>query len=876
MEKFEREIKIIEESGLFDREWYLDEYPDVKEIGMDPVEHYLWVGAKLGRDPYPDFITSSYLSRNPDIEPGNLNPLVHYLYTTGKVISESEPRRMRTPEPAFDTEFYLAAYPDIAEAGIDPWEHYLRVGRGEGRLGHAPIPSIYGDIASFDRNHPTILIVSHDASRTGAPILTLNLVQHFKKQHNVIVLLLGRGELVRDFQSSADIVIGPIEQGLIPHIFMATLYKPLKDAKLAYAIVNSIESRAVLPLLAELFIPTICLIHEFASYTRPRHAMSDAVLWASQVVFSANIVAENARGECPALDDYPMEILPQGRTERPTPEDREAEKAKVGDLVRPASLAPETVVILGVGSVHIRKGVDLFLACAARVRELSPRYPFRFVWAGHGFDPDHDTAYSVYLQDQLIRSGVEKQVTFVGELANMELVYTLSDILFLSSRLDPLPNGAIDAMHFELPVICFDRTTGIAEALMNSGLGENCVAPYLDIEGAAQRIVRLIDDRDTRLRIGRKTKVLGTEIFDMATYVVSLEELAESTRVAQEQERRDCRIIKEAKAIRMDFFSHPDYPRMSYAQIARGFVRSWATGVYPRKPFPGFHPGVYEDAFGLREKHRDPLAHFIEAGCPAGPWISEVITPSQVEVGKSPSIKAALHIHAYYPDLVPEILKRLKGQDLDVDLLISVSSSVAAERMDTLVRQFNLPLISLDMVPNRGRDIGPLLTQYRELLQEKYDLICHVHTKKTVDVKDPETGRIWFRFLVENLIGGRYPMASGIVRKMSEDVGLGLVFPDDPNIIGWSENKPEAEKLAERLDIVDLPDTFSFPVGTMFWARVRALLPLFELALSWEDYPDEPLPYDGTVLHAIERLLPFVAHKQGFRLGLTNVPNLTR
>ncbi|MBS0193643.1 MAG: hypothetical protein JSR34_05295 [Proteobacteria bacterium] len=62
----------------------------------------------------------------------------------------------------------------------------------------------------------------------------------------------------------------------------------------------------------------------------------------------------------------------------------------------------------------------------------------------------------------------------------------------------------------------------------------------------------------------------------------------------------------------------------------------------------------------------------------------------------------------------------------------------------------------------------------------------------------------------------------------------------------------------------------------MFWARTDALRPLFDLALDWSDYPSEPLPYDGSLLHALERLLPFVAAARGLRCALTNVPGVTR
>lgn len=43
--------KAIVESGQFDAKWYASHYRDVTLLGMDPTEHYLWIGHKLGRFP---------------------------------------------------------------------------------------------------------------------------------------------------------------------------------------------------------------------------------------------------------------------------------------------------------------------------------------------------------------------------------------------------------------------------------------------------------------------------------------------------------------------------------------------------------------------------------------------------------------------------------------------------------------------------------------------------------------------------------------------------------------------------------------------------------------------------------------------------------
>ncbi len=51
----------VRDSGLFDPEWYLSRYPDVATSGVDPIRHYLAVGAALGHDPGPLFETDLYV-----------------------------------------------------------------------------------------------------------------------------------------------------------------------------------------------------------------------------------------------------------------------------------------------------------------------------------------------------------------------------------------------------------------------------------------------------------------------------------------------------------------------------------------------------------------------------------------------------------------------------------------------------------------------------------------------------------------------------------------------------------------------------------------------------------------------------------------------
>ena len=62
------------------------------------------------------------------------------------------------------------------------------------------------------------------------------------------------------------------------------------------------------------------------------------------------------------------------------------------------------------------------------------------------------------------------------------------------------------------------------------------------------------------------------------------------------------------------------------------------------------------------------------------------------------------------------------------------------------------------------------------------------------------------------------------------------------------------------------------PLGTMFWFRPAALKPLYAKDWNYEDFPPEPNKIDGTLLHAIERIYPFVAQEAGYypAIGMTD------
>lgn len=73
------DVELVRASKWFDAEWYVTEYPDVANAGIDPAEHYLRHGAPERRDPGPMFNTDAYLRDHPELVDSGINPLLHFL-----------------------------------------------------------------------------------------------------------------------------------------------------------------------------------------------------------------------------------------------------------------------------------------------------------------------------------------------------------------------------------------------------------------------------------------------------------------------------------------------------------------------------------------------------------------------------------------------------------------------------------------------------------------------------------------------------------------------------------------------------------------------------------------------------------------------------
>ena len=78
-ETLARQIADVVKSGAFCTDFYMKKYPECIYSGLDPLQHYFFIGKDKGYDPSPDFSTIYYLQNNPDVSGSCYNPFWHYL-----------------------------------------------------------------------------------------------------------------------------------------------------------------------------------------------------------------------------------------------------------------------------------------------------------------------------------------------------------------------------------------------------------------------------------------------------------------------------------------------------------------------------------------------------------------------------------------------------------------------------------------------------------------------------------------------------------------------------------------------------------------------------------------------------------------------------
>lgn len=312
---------------------------------------------------------------------------------------------------------------------------------------------------------PRILFVSHEATRTGAPQIILNLLKHFRLNCEIEceTILHEGGPLLDEFACYSEIHPLDLPRRRTPELRkrVRSIVDGKRKSLPIAAICNSMESRFIVEQLGQLGVPVISLVHELpCSYSESDYQI--IFEHADKIVFPVKTVRDSTHRRFPIPFGKDL-VLPQGLLDPDFGRDLDPIAARQ-QIREELSLPTDAFVVLGCGSLDLRKGIDHFANTAIAVsRRDGSETPIHFVWVGDGPRWSHSPWH--YVQVDLRQSNCASNVHFIGEREDVAPWFVGSDLFLLSSRVDPFPCVVHEAMASRLPVIAFEGSGGATDAL---------------------------------------------------------------------------------------------------------------------------------------------------------------------------------------------------------------------------------------------------------------------------------------------------------------------------------------------------------------------------------------------------------------------------
>ncbi|MCD7992607.1 MAG: rhamnan synthesis F family protein, partial [Clostridia bacterium] len=229
-------------------------------------------------------------------------------------------------------------------------------------------------------------------------------------------------------------------------------------------------------------------------------------------------------------------------------------------------------------------------------------------------------------------------------------------------------------------------------------------------------------------------------------------------------------------------------------------------------------------------------------------------------------------VYMFYEDLLNQCYLYIEQIPKYIDVYFVTSNPEIALKVKRYISQTKKINYKVLVKENRGRDIAALLVTCHDFIME-YEYLCFVHDKKSLQMGNDNDGCKFMELIWKNLIGST-GLIDNILQYLENNRNVGLLVPPIPywgNYIGvfinpWTCNYDNVINLGDQLELKKSVcyEKEYVTMGGAFWCRTDALRPLFEYKWKLEDFCQEPMAADGTISHAIERILGFVALNNGY------------
>ncbi len=234
-----------------------------------------------------------------------------------------------------------------------------------------------------------------------------------------------------------------------------------------------------------------------------------------------------------------------------------------------------------------------------------------------------------------------------------------------------------------------------------------------------------------------------------------------------------------------------------------------------------------------------------------------------IRIKRSESTKIAVVIHLYYPDSWSLFAKSIARIDDKFDLFITLPSK-NAHFAKNIIKDFENAQVII--VPNHGRDVLPFLIVLKVIRKLGYVYVLKLHSKKSTHRTD---GSRWLETMVNDLLPTNPEIMKQMLRSL-EYKDTGIIGPNNQYLnlsVNFEANGRHMTKILTKIYSREVANQvlqtnrldYGFFAGTMFWARLDALKPILDQSFEATDFESESGQIDGTMSHALERVLSLVS-----------------
>jgi glycosyltransferase involved in cell wall biosynthesis len=361
-----------------------------------------------------------------------------------------------------------------------------------------------------------ILVVAHDAARAGSQLYLLQLMRELASRPDLELQLwlFDGGELESSFAELAVIThLTQTSRGVVP---AATIKKALDslDPLPDMALCNTALTHQAARTCAGRGIPVLAIVHELPTTidaTVGAKAITDLVACCRRLVVVSEFVAD-ALARRYDVSREQLTVIPTGHPP-PASNNTVPSAASRIDTRSRLGVPDEAFLVLGCGSLHHRKGPDLFVQVAQLALRRLEGERLYFVWVG---GPEPGAAFLEWCEHDIAAAGLDGHVRFIGHTDDVTSYYEAADAFLLPSREDPFPLVNLEALARGLPVVAFEGAGGAPEALHD---GAGIVVPYLDVAAMARELVCLAEAPRHRDAIRERALAAYRQRYQWSTFI---------------------------------------------------------------------------------------------------------------------------------------------------------------------------------------------------------------------------------------------------------------------------------------------------------------------------------------------------------------------